>query len=232
MEYHAQECSYRDKLLQSTFSTFFCITMVFQYPQAIDHTITNIQDECRIHLSLTISFKSLLRTLFFSNSCDHHIMAHVMIRTDFRPSVHPSISVHIFIFLMVRRLNSSMKLTVCLRPCIFPRWTGVDGGQRQTRTRRRTIRNVDGDGRSTYEKFPWSVVRIQDGPWVNGPLSKNRPLVHLKILMLVQRPNLSMRWTICARILVRCPHGRMDEWTVRRRSSSSVEAQRGQSRAR
>ena len=37
-------------------------------------------------------------------------------RTNFRPSVHPSTSVHIFKFLMVRRLKPSMRWTVCLRP--------------------------------------------------------------------------------------------------------------------
>ena len=38
------------------------------------------------------------------------------LRSDFRPSVHPSTSVHIFIFLMVRRLNPSMTWTVSLSP--------------------------------------------------------------------------------------------------------------------
>ena len=38
------------------------------------------------------------------------------LRTNFRPSVHPSTSVHILIFLMVRRLNTSMRWTVSLLP--------------------------------------------------------------------------------------------------------------------
>lgn len=42
---------------RARFQLFFCITMVFQYPEAINHTITNIQDECRIHLSRTFSFQ-------------------------------------------------------------------------------------------------------------------------------------------------------------------------------
>ena len=59
---------------------------------------------------------------------------------------------------------------------------------------------------------------------VDGPWWKICPFVHLKTISLVQRPNLSMRWTVWAQIFVRCPHGRMDGWTVRRRPSSSVEA--------
>ena len=42
-------------------------------------------------------------------------------RTDFRPSVHPSTSVYIFIFLMVRRLNSSMSWMVCISPAVHLR---------------------------------------------------------------------------------------------------------------
>ena len=48
--------------------------------------------------------------------------------------------------------------------------------------------------------------------------------VHLKMTILVQRPNSPIRWTIWVKIFVRRPHGRMDGWTVRRRPSSSVEA--------
>ena len=60
---------------------------------------------------------------------------------------------------------------------------------------------------------------VQDGPW-----SQIRPLVHHKIIFLVQRPNSSMRWTVWAQIFIRCPHGRMDGCPVRRRPSSFVEA--------
>ena len=45
------------------------------------------------------------------------------------------------------------------------------------------------------------------GPYILLP---NRPFVHLKMIILVQRPHLSMRWTIWAQILVRCPHWRVD----------------------
>ena len=48
--------------------------------------------------------------------------------------------------------------------------------------------------------------------------------VHLKIIILVQCPNLSMRWTVWAQILVRCRNGQVGGWTVRRRPSSSEEA--------
>ena len=59
---------------------------------------------------------------------------------------------------------------------------------------------------------------------VDGACSKIRPLVHLKIIISVRCPNLSMRWTVWAKISVRCPHGRMDGWTVRGRLSASEEA--------
>ena len=51
-------------------------------------------------------------------------------------------------------------------------------------------------------------VHEMDGPW-----SKIRPLVHLKIIILVRCPNLSMRWTVWAQILgplSTWPGGRMD----------------------
>ena len=38
----------------------------------------------------------------------------------------------------------------------------------------------------------------------------DQKFVHFRINILVQRPNLFMRWTVWAQILVRCPHGRMD----------------------
>ena len=44
---------------------------------------------------------------------------------------------------------------------------------------------------------------------VDGPSSNIRPLVHLKLIMLVQQPNSSVRWTIGTKILVCCPHGRL-----------------------
>ena len=43
------------------------------------------------------------------------------LRTDFSPSVHPPTTVHVFIFLMVRRLNPSMRWTVCLRTAVYLR---------------------------------------------------------------------------------------------------------------
>ena len=56
---------------------------------------------------------------------------------------------------------------------------------------------------------------------VDGPSSKINPLVHLRMIILAQCPNQSMRW---AKILVHCPHGQVDGLTVRRRPSSSEEA--------
>lgn len=37
--------------------------------------------------------------------------------------------------------------------------------------------------------------------------------VHLIQMTVVRRPKPSMRWTLGAKILVRCPHGRVDGWT-------------------
>ena len=44
----------------------------------------------------------------------------------------------------------------------------------------------------------------------NSQSSKIRQLVHLKMIILVQCPNPTMRWTLRAWILVRCPHGWVD----------------------
>ena len=49
------------------------------------------------------------RALFFRSSFYHFQVRNRPLRTEFRPSVHQSTSVHIFIFLMVRRLNPSLR---------------------------------------------------------------------------------------------------------------------------
>ena len=49
-----------------------------------------------------------------------------------------------------------------------------------------------------------SIYQVED------PSSKIRPLVHLKMIILVQRPNPSMRWTVGAKILVRCSYERVN----------------------
>ena len=61
---------------------------------------------------------------------------------------------------------------------------------------------------STCHKLSWSVVQIR--LWGGRSMTKIRPLVHLKIIVLVQRSNLFMRWTVWAQISVHCRHGRMD----------------------
>ena len=61
---------------------------------------------------------------------------------------------------------------------------------------------------STCHKLSWSIVQIR--LWGGRSMTKIRPLVHLKIIVLVQRSNLSMRWTVWAQISVHCRHGRMD----------------------
>ena len=73
----------------------------------------------------------------------------------------------------------------------------------------------------------WRVHGQKSVHEVEGPWSKIRPLVHLKIIIVVRCPNLSMRWTVWAQNLGplttdRCPHGQVDGWTVRRRSSKEA----------
>jgi len=102
---------------------------------------------------------------------------------------------------------------------------------------KKTLNQVSTDGLSSVHIFiflmirrlRWTVHRQKSGHFkmiilvflVDGPWSKIRPLANLKILRLVQCSNSS---TICTRVLVRSPYGRMDRLTVRRRLSSSVEA--------
>ena len=78
-----------------------------------------------------------------------------------------------------------------------------------------SIRDVDG-------LSSW-IVRCPHPSMLHGPCggrsifknSSARPVdvVHLKIIVLLQRSNSSMR-TVWAQILVHCPHGRMDVRTV------------------
>ena len=49
----------------------------------------------------------------------------------------------------------------------------------------------------------------------NGPSLKIRPLVQLKLIILVQRPNPSMSCTVGGFILARCPLGCVDDLIVR-----------------
>ena len=52
-------------------------------------------------------------------------------------------------------------------------------------------------------------VHEMDGPW-----SKIRPLVHLKIIILVQRPNPSMRWTVQDQKSVHSSISKLLSWSV------------------
>ena len=69
--------------------------------------------------------------------------------------------------------------------------------------------------------FDWLKQASTDGFSSICPPVHLRP--HFQILM-VRRPNLSMRWTVWAKILVRCPHEQVDGCTVRRRPFLSEEA--------
>ena len=60
---------------------------------------------------------------------------------------------------------------------------------------------------------------------VNIYVTGNQNLsLHIFKFLMVRCQNLFIRWTVWAQILVRCPHGQTDGWTVRRRPSSSEEA--------
>ena len=140
--------------------------------------------------------------------------------------------------------SKNMNTKLVDRPSIRPSVSFVHPSMRWTVHCQKSVHS------STSKLITWSVVWIR--PWggrsmvknsstrppqnynlgpasksvheVDGPCSKIRPLVHLKIIISVRCPTLSMRWTVWAKISVRCPHGRMDGWTVRGRLSASEEA--------
>lgn len=74
-----------------------------------------------------------------------------------------------------------------------------------------SIREVDGPCSFAVHTRP-SIINDQGLSFesvhgVDGPWSKIRPLIHLIMIIMVHCPNLSMRWTLWAKIFVRFLHG-------------------------